>query len=94
MLLLCLIFVLNIIKFNLIEMSDIFSIHYFAFHKEGICFTPAEEKISYNVWMGASLTVEENVYCYIEEERDWGVTDEYMWYADDHLELITPLHVL
>lgn len=59
-------------------MSDIFSIHYFAFHKEGICFTPAEEKISYNVWMGASLTVEENVYCYIEEERDWGVTDEYM----------------
>lgn len=32
--------------------------------------------------MGASLTVEENVYCYIEEEHDQGVTDEYMGYAN------------
>lgn len=63
-------------------MSDIFSLYYFAFHKEGICFTPKEEKVSYNAWMGASLTVEENVYCDIEKERDQGVTDEYMWYAN------------
>lgn len=64
------------------EMSIIF-IHYFAFHKEDIGFIIKEVTNSYRIYMGTSLIVKENVYCYIEKESSHCVMDEYLWHRGE-----------